>query len=280
MPERTAQSTAENFAEQAGLARAQTAVTSNEDDDAPQEVNQAFVIYEAPNGDSVCRVATPDEAQEFTRDKGVPLRQINHLEDQDLEPSQSANPGSSPNATAGITINLRGTPQLDANPAAKQAFINAAAKWEAIITDPITVTLDVDFGTTAFGNSFPSSNTLAQTGSTLYSYSYSTVRSRLISDAPVGSAEATLLNSLPASSLPTDIGSISSVFALPSIISALNLPPPASVTVPRITRRAATGSSRVTGRMMISTAATTSVSWTRRCREVSTRRSLPTTYVR
>ena len=46
-----------------------------------------------------------------------------------------------------------------ANPTAKAAFTAAAAKWEALIQNPITVVIDVDFGTTHFGEPFGSTQT-------------------------------------------------------------------------------------------------------------------------
>ena len=39
----------------------------------------------------------------------------------------------------GLDIILRGTAQLDGNPAAKQAFINSAATWEAKLKNPVTL---------------------------------------------------------------------------------------------------------------------------------------------
>jgi hypothetical protein len=57
-------------------------------------------------------------------------------------------------ASAGLNIILRGTAQLDANPAAKAAFERAAEIWESKIADQITVYVDVDFGPTRFGEPF------------------------------------------------------------------------------------------------------------------------------
>jgi hypothetical protein len=63
----------------------------------------------------------------------------------------------------GLDIVLRGTAQLESFPAAKQAFINAAARWEAIILTPVKVVLDVDYGPTDFGTPFSSSNVIGST---------------------------------------------------------------------------------------------------------------------
>ncbi len=64
----------------------------------------------------------------------------------------------------GLDIILRGTAQLDANPPAKQAFINAAATWESKLKNPVTVLMDVDFGTTRFGTAY-AANVLGSTSS-------------------------------------------------------------------------------------------------------------------
>ena len=108
----------------------------------------AYTIYAGPNGETFCRRASTDEIRAMKNGQVTyGLRQINHLEKDSLTPA-------APNA--GLTIVLRATSQLDANPEAKAAFIAAAAKWEALIQDPITVAVDVDFGTTFFGEDFDS----------------------------------------------------------------------------------------------------------------------------
>ncbi|MDT7543386.1 MAG: hypothetical protein QOE33_3290 [Acidobacteriota bacterium] len=205
------------------LARITRAQTLAPDDSTPTEVKQAFVIYQSPDGDVICRDATSAEAEEINRDNGVPLHQINHLKSDSTQYGTEAI-----NATAGLHIVLNGTTQLnDPNNlmavAAKQAFINAAAKWEALIADPITVNIDVDFGTSAFGTAFPSSTILGTTGSSGFLLQYPSIRSQLIAHALAGSEEATVLSNLPTSSLPTDIGNVSTVFMPPSQLSALNI---------------------------------------------------------
>ncbi|MCA1631920.1 MAG: NF038122 family metalloprotease, partial [Acidobacteria bacterium] len=207
--------------------RAQTLSPGKGEYVAPPELSQAFVIYQAPDGDTVCRDASPAEARGLNRGSGLPLRQINHLKDGADQPFGGASVNA---ASAGLTIILRATAQLDANPAAKQAFINAAAKWEALIADPVTVTIDVDYGTTAFGTAFSSPNVLGVTTYGGYLVPYSTVRSRLVSRATPGSEEAVVMNNLPALALPTDVGSISTIFVPPSLMSALGL----SVTSPPV----------------------------------------------
>ncbi len=103
-------------------------------------VNQALALYQS-RGALGCRDASGEEARQMTvpRD-GRGLRVI-----------------SSPqiNQTNGLKIILRATEQLESNPAAKTAFLKAAAMWESVIQSPITVVIDVDFGPTFFGQAFP-----------------------------------------------------------------------------------------------------------------------------
>ena len=213
----------------AGSARAQTAGTPSKASFVAVEEAPAYVIYESPEGEITCREATPTESISIRGASPLPLRPINHLKGAAYETQG-----------AGLTIVLRGTAQLDANPAAKQAFVNAAAKWEAVIADPVTVYIDVDYGSTFFGTAFSSSNTLGATGSSGYLISYSSLRQRLASHAPPGSEEFAVVNTLPLTSLPTDIGSVSSVFVVPPIMRALGFLPasPAqdtqTISVPKI----------------------------------------------
>jgi len=67
----------------------------------------------------------------------------------------------------GLDIILRGTTQLEGNPAAKQAFINAAAAWEQKLQNPVTITIDVDYGPTRFGTPY-GSNVLGSTTSAIF----------------------------------------------------------------------------------------------------------------
>jgi hypothetical protein len=199
---------------------------------APPELSQAFVIYQTPGGETICRDASPAEAREINRATNAPRRQINHLKE-DSYPTANA-------TSAGLTIVLRAPTDHALDPRAQQAFVNAAAKWEALVNDPITVYIDVDFGATAFGTSFPSANVLGLTSSSGFLVNYSAVRQRLISHAPAGSEEANVMSSLPLTSLPTDIGSVSSLFVVPPIMRALGLLPASpvldtqTVSVPRI----------------------------------------------
>lgn len=101
---------------------------------------QACALYQNARGLG-CRDADREEAQRLATPRdGRGLRAI-----------------SSPqiNQTNGLKIILRATEQLETNPVAKAAFLRAAAMWESVIQSPITVVIDVDFGPTFFGQSFP-----------------------------------------------------------------------------------------------------------------------------
>jgi hypothetical protein len=204
----------------------------------------SFVIYRGPNGEALCRAATPGEARAMQSD-GKGLRQINHFEAETSAPS-SINGTTS---ATGLTIILRATAQLDANPTAKQAFVAAAAKWETLIKDPITIAIDVDFGTTFFGTPFSDANVLGATSSPQFFFdgNYTDVRSRLNNHAPAGSPEAALAAALPATAVPTDIGSVNTVFIGSPLLRALGGFPAdyhndtQSITAPKIAFNSAFG---------------------------------------
>ncbi len=199
----------------------------------------SFLVFQGPNGETFCRAATPDEARAMRNGASDGLRQINHLKNESTS-VESATPES---VTAGLTIILRATAQLDANPTAKQAFIAAAAKWEALIQDPITIAIDVDFGTTFFGEPFSSSDVLGATSSPQFSFNgnYTDVRGRLVNHA-TSPSESALANALPASAVPTDIGSVNTVLVTSPLLRALgvfladfnNDDPAHPITAPRI----------------------------------------------
>ncbi len=194
----------------------------------------AFVMYQGKNGDTVCRDATLDEARALRAgESNFGLHQINHLKDEkSLAPG-----GNSVESATGLTIVLRGTPQLEANQQAKNAFIAAAAKWEALIKDPITINIDVDFGTQHFGTDFGDPNIIGVTSLSLFSGPYSDIRNRLNAHAN-NPQETALYNALPATTVPTDIGNVSNVLAAGPLLRALGaLPPvadPNETTAPKI----------------------------------------------
>ena len=160
---------------------------------------QAFVMYLNARGKATCRVATSSERSQIMRRRGdsvvIYAGAPRASETSAREPGANA---SQPNLqmSAGLRIVLHGTSQLNQNLTAKNAFITAANHWEGIISTPITVVLDVDFGTTIFGTPFPSSDILGATGTEEDTRPYVETRQRLLANAPT-SAETQLYNSMP-----------------------------------------------------------------------------------
>ncbi len=158
---------------------------------------QGFVIRDQ-DGAAVCSDATPEEIIDIERrDQSERLHVISPIRLSD---------------TGGLKITLRGTAQLEANPAAKAAFLRAATTWEGLIQNPITVIIDVDFGTTRFGNPYPS-GVLGSTAtqSLLFTDEYSDLRARLMGTAS-GQAEMALYAALPpGATVPTEIGAASAI---------------------------------------------------------------------
>src|SRR5215831_11520996 len=102
-------------------------------------------VHRLVDNRAVCVEAAADSAQKLRyRDPHTPLSVLT--------------PASDPELThlAGLKIVLRGTSQLQAVPAAVDAFKRAAAQWEARIQTDLTIIVDVDFGPTLFGAAFDS----------------------------------------------------------------------------------------------------------------------------
>lgn len=178
--------------------------------------DEVWVRYQDETGNLGCRDATKEEAELLSERRILDqdMRQLNHLE-------TLAENGISPNADGGLKIILRGTPQLDGFPDAKNGFINAAARWEAIIKTPITIVVDVDYGTTRFGTPYPSGVIGSTRGQTLGANDiYNDIRDLLIATAS-NQQETSLYNSLPAGSLPTDLGAIKALQAPSATLRAL-----------------------------------------------------------
>jgi len=123
----------------------------------------------------------------------------------------------------GISLRLRGTPQLRDFPAASEAFKRVAAEWESLIQTPVTIVIDVDFGPTLFGSSFgddvvASSDAQALEGNVLYS----ALRADLISRAFEPESIA-LYNTLPSREVPTTEGTSTGIAATTANLRALGL---------------------------------------------------------
>lgn len=184
--------------------------------------NDYFLIYEGDNGDTVCREANQSERLELEKITPKNLRQINHISaDKTLGPR-----AQSDNSSTNLTIILRATTNLDNNPVAKAAFIRAAAAWEAIITSPMTIYLDADYGPDNFGQSWPDGVLGSTSSPSLSNVSYTVVRNNLIAGANTPAKQA-VYNALPSNSLPIETSSgtssASSVSVSSSIARAIGL---------------------------------------------------------
>ena len=185
--------------------------------DVSKSDREYFVLTAGANGEVVCREALPEELSGLKG--GIPsseLRQINHLEDHPPgAPVEMHLPGH-------LTIILRATPQLDANPTAKAAFIAAAANWENRIKSPVTIYIDVDYGPTNFGAPWPGGVIGSTSPSSPVSASYLNVRANLITTAS-NANETTIYNNLPSPVVPTDRGDVGTVSVTTAIARAIGL---------------------------------------------------------
>jgi hypothetical protein len=167
----------------------------------------AFVVRQV-EGKASCTDAKPHETLRITARPSVPLRVF----------GEGAGRVRT-HASAGLNIILRGTAQLDGNPQAKAAFERAADIWESRIADQLTVYVDVDFGTTRFGEPFEE-DVLASASSDYRGGSenlYAPIRD-LVKVRAHNGAETSLYGTLPTgSSLPTDLGPTTRV-VYPSIL--------------------------------------------------------------
>ena len=174
----------------------------------PLHTHGSYVVREV-DGKVSCSDATEAEAAWIGARRNVPLRVF----------GESDAGGIRANASAGLNIILRGTAQLDANPQAKAAFERAAEIWESRIANPVTVYVDVDFGSTRFGEAWPDENIIASASSDYRGGGeglYPLIRPLLVARAD-NSTELSVYNSLPATTLPTNLGSTTRL-AAPSIL--------------------------------------------------------------
>jgi Calx-beta domain len=166
--------------------------------------NDYFMLYAGPDGDTICRAATAAERGELEKITPKNLRQINHLG----EKSPGLSTEADNDLPQHLTIILRATTNLENNPAAKAAFVRAAAEWENIVMSPVTIYIDADFGPDNFGAPW-STGVLGSTSAPSGIYSYAFVRNNLISGANTA-AKSAVYNALPASSVPVDVNPNSS----------------------------------------------------------------------
>jgi hypothetical protein len=173
--------------------------------------SQGFVLR-ADGERARCGDATPEESQEFGRGPEVPLHVIT--------PPRRA--GMSPEAT-GLQITLQGTQQLESFPDAKAAFMRAAANWQGMIQTPMSIIINVDFGPTRFGQTYPQ-GVLGSTVPQIIGVpaDYGNVRSGIIASG-ANPQDTALYNQLPSSSVPTDLGSVGTVASTSANFRALGL---------------------------------------------------------
>ncbi|MGZ5441082.1 MAG: NF038122 family metalloprotease [Thermoanaerobaculia bacterium] len=187
----------------------------------PDPHGGAYVIT-AVDGGASCRDATAEEALRLNRRPDVPLRVFGE--------HHAWLRGNGAGAS-GLNIILRGTTQLDAEPEAKAAFERAAAIWENRIGDPITVYVDVDFGSTRFGEEWPNPNVIASATSASFiteDGGYAEVRAALVDHAQ-GALEPALYQALPADGIvPTDLGDQQEIVAGAILLRALGFFDPIS----------------------------------------------------
>jgi hypothetical protein len=192
----------------------------SENSNPSKSARRQFTIYRDELGQVVCREATPDEikAREGADLSKLGLQQINH-------PEFNKSTGVQPEAT-NLVIILRATTQLQQNAAAAAAFNQAAQNWENVIMSPVTIYIDVDFGTTLFGQTLPP-GVLGGTSAPRSSYPYQSVRSNLVAEATGegNAAKQTIFNALPSTTVPTDLGDASAVGVSDSNARAIGLLP-------------------------------------------------------
>ena len=167
------------------------------------------VVYQTKGG-AGCRASTPEEAMAIARrDVTRELRSI-------TPPSLQS--------VGGLQIILRATPELEANPQAKAAFLRAADVWASRVQTPTTVIIDVDFGPTWFGDAFPEGVLGVSNPQMLIGLGhYFTVLGRLMESA-TNTHESSLYNGLPnITPVPTDLGETNSILAPSAVYRTLGL---------------------------------------------------------
>lgn len=180
--------------------------------------DQIFVVYRNERGEFACRNATKTERERISDRRGGGSTTLIY----DGAPRETSKSGEQKSTSvsplnlalqpsAGLRIVLHGTTQLKQNQQANNAFIVAANRWEAIISTPITVVLDVDFGPTFFGQAYDDPNILGATGTANLVGPYTDLRQRLISGAS-NASESQLYNALPASKVPVELNGSTSSF--------------------------------------------------------------------
>jgi hypothetical protein len=167
------------------------------------------VLYQA-DGAAGCRNSTPEESLAIAR----------------RDVSRELRPITPPNlqSAGGLEIILRATPELDANPQAKAAFLRAAEVWTSRVQSPTTVIIDADFGASWFGEQFEQGVIgITNPQMLVASQGYFTVLSRLMGSTS-DPKESSLYFALPTiGGVPTDLGDTMSVLAPSAVFRTLGL---------------------------------------------------------
>jgi hypothetical protein len=168
----------------------------------------ACVAYDA-GGVAGCRLPKTDETETISqRDTTLELRDINAPQ------LQSA---------GGLQITLRATPALEANPAAKAAFLRAADAWASRVQSPTLINIDVDFSPTWFGQKFPQGVIgITNPQMLIGPEQYFNVVSQLM-DSTSDSHELSLYGNLPQTPVPTDLGETVDVLAPSAVYRTLGM---------------------------------------------------------
>lgn len=183
------------------------------------EVQESGFVTYADGGSTACRDMTESEVKAAQRTPEQ-LKEMRVITPRERAIALQQDEMTTEGAT-GLTITLRSTAQLDNYPAAKNAFIRAAATWEARIKNPITVVIDVDYGPTRFGATYPA-GVLGSTGTPSYIVAYDTIRTKLVASAS-SSAETSLYNALPFNTVSTDLGFVPNVAVVSPLMRAFGL---------------------------------------------------------
>ena len=177
-------------------------------------------IIEFVNGQAVCRRATRAEIPltlPRTTDVGIPVERL-------LPPSKA--PAQLNAVGSGLTIQFSALSQLQNDPNRDTiiaAFQRAAAVWEARIKNPVTITINIDYGFNSPGGQPFGPNTLGSTGSVRTLVDYPGARTNLLAGAS-GASESAIYNQLPATFVPTDTGNGGVVSMNKSVAFALGIP--------------------------------------------------------
>ena len=173
---------------------------------APQ--TSSSVVYEA-KGTAGCRNSSTEESIATARRDTT--RQLRVITPPSLQ------------SESGLQIILRATPELDANPQAKAAFLRAAQVWSARVQSPTLVIIDVDFGTTWFGDPFPQGVIAITNPQMLIApRMYFSVVAQLV-DSTSDAHEISLYRALPREPVPTDLGPTLDILAPSAVYRTLGL---------------------------------------------------------